>query len=879
MKTLRTYWSRICSLWQRAKVKREIDEELRFHLEQRTAENLAAGMSPEDAAREARKRFGNLQSVREECRDARGVSFGETLAQDIRFGLRMLRKNPGFTTLAALTLGLGIGAASTLFGVFDSLVLDPFPYPRAERIACLWSGEGGPLSAPDFRDIHEQNNSFSHLGVYTLRRFNLGLDTPAPAYGALCTAGVLQTLGMRPALGRWIEEADEQPGAPPVTVISHTLWSRVFAADHAAVGRTVRLDGREVAVVGVMPPEFEFNSPRYEGHDCELWLAFSPMQHDSNRGDHWLMGIGRLKDGVSLEAADAEIKTIGVRLAKEYPSTNLRKRFLVRSLWRQTTENTASGALLLFGAATFLLLVACANVASLLLARGTRRQGEFGVRLALGGARRDIIRLVLCESLLLALLGSGVGIVLAGWGLALMKHVIPQVLVIGARREALELNGPVLAFSIAVAGITAALFGLLPALAAARTPAVETLNSDGRSQTGSRLRHRFLRHLVAGQVALALVLGNIAGLLFCSYLNVLKANRALVTDQVVTAELTLKGGRYRESEARRSFWRDLFGRVRALPGVEAVAITTQVPLEGGNNTDILVDDEIYDPTIERTAADQTYISPEYFAAMRIPILQGRAPEPEDGRKEALGVAVNQTLANKYWPGQDPIGRRIRGNSQRPWFEATVVGVVGDVRQWGAEEPAHAEIFFAHASRDQSDVTLVVRASGNAHPLVSSLRDTVASLDRDLPLANVRTMTEVVSKATSPRRFLTQMIGLFMGATLILAMVGVYGTLSYIVSQRQREIGIRMALGAMRRDILAFVLRLGAHWVLAGLVLGLVLTLSLSFLLRSAVYGVNALDPLLLFSGIVVVGGAAALACLLPARRAAKVEPMQALRCE
>ncbi len=802
-----------------------------------------------------------------------------TVMQDMRFGFRMLAKSPGFTAVVVLTLGLGIGATSTLFGVFDALVLDPFPYPRADRIVYVWSGEDWPLSAPDFVDIHLQSTSFSHLGVYELRRFNLGLDMPVPAYAAVCTAGVLQTFGMPPALGRVLEESDEQPGAAPVAVISHALWGRIFAADPAVLGHTLRLDGREVTIVGVMPPEFEFQSPRYEGHDCELWTAFSPMERDSHRGDHWLLGIGRLKDGVTVEAADAEIKAIGVRLAKEYPSTNRRKTFLVRSLWRQTTDGTASGGALLFGATILLLLVACANVAGLLLARGTRRQSEFSVRLALGGARWDVIRLLLSESLLLALLASGVGIVLAKGGLAAIKHVIPAVLVIGARREALGLNGTVLAFSVVVAVITAVLFGLLPALTAARTPVVETLKGDGRSQTGSRLRHRFLQHLVSGQIAVALVLGNGAALLFSSYFNVLRSNRDLVTDRVVTADLALTGDRYRQIQTRRAFWQELFVRVQALPGVEAVGITTQMPLEGGNTTGILADNEVYDPAIQRADAQQSYISPEYFAAMGIPLLRGRPPGPEDARGDVTGVAVNQTLANKYWPGQDPIGRQIQSNSAKPWFRGIVVGVVADVHQWGAEQTTLPEIFFPHALRDQGSVRLVMRTSDEAHALVPLLRREVAALNADLPLADVRTMSEVVGKATGPRRFLTQLVGLFMAVTLTLAMVGIYGTLSYTVSQRQREIGVRLALGAVRRDILQFVLRQAAGWVLAGLAIGLVLTTASSFLLRAAAYGVDPLHPLLLLAGLVVVGAAAVAACLLPARRAARVDPMVALRCE
>ncbi len=802
-----------------------------------------------------------------------------TLWRDIRHGFRMLMKDPGFTVVAVLTLGLGIGATSTLFGVFEPLVLDPFPYPRSDRIAYVWSNDGGPLSAPDFLDFREQNTSFADLGVCWPRRFNLGLDTPSPAYAALCTAGVLRTFGMAPAQGRWIEESDERSGAAQVAVISHALWRRVFAADPAAVGRTIRLDGREFTVVGIMPAEFEFPSPRPGSHDCELWVPFSPMEHDPYRGDHWLVGIGRLKDGVTVEAADAEAKTIGTRLAQAYPDTNLRTPFLVRSLWRQTTENTASGALLLSGAVLLLLLVACANVASLLLARGTQRQGEFGVRLALGGRRRDVIRLLLSESLLLALLGSGVGIALAYGGLALMRHVIPPVLVMEARREALALSGPVLAFSIALAGITAIWFGLLPAFTAARTPVVETLKGEGRSQTGARLRHRFLRHLVAGQIAVALVLGNGAVLLFSSYLRVLQANRDLAMDQVVTAELALRGDRYAPTDARQNFWQDLLGRVHTLPGVASVAITTKIPLEGGNSTDILVDEEVYDPALRRTDAEQSYISPEYFAAMGIPLLRGRPPGPEDARGAVTGIAVNQTLANKYWPGQDPIGRRIRSNSAQPSFQAVVVGVVGDVRQWGPEQPVLPEIYLPHVPRHQDSMTLVVRTSGAAQAQIPLLRSVVAALDGDLPLANVRTMKDVVGRSTGPRRFLTQLVCLFMVVTVILATVGVYGTLSYMVSQRQREIGIRMALGALRRDVLKFVIRQAGVWVLVGLAIGLALTVALSFPLRSAAYGVDPLNPRLLFLGLIVVGSAAIAACYLPARRAARIDPMVALRHE
>jgi len=806
--------------------------------------------------------------------------------RDLQFSLRMLRKNPGFTALAVLTLGLGIGAVTTMFGVHDALFLNPFPYPDADRIAYVWSRceakSTQPLSVPDFQDILEQNTSFSEIGAYSQMCYNLGLDNPVSIYGVRCTAGVLRTFGMKPSLGRFLEEADEKQGAAPVAVISYSLWSRFFASDPKTLGRTIRLDGIDTTIVGIMPADFEFSSAWYDGHDFELWTPLSFGSTPLGRDSHWMLGIGRLKDGVTMEAADAEIKTIGARLAKEHPDTNLHKPFVVRSFRQQTTENIGSGTKFIFGTVWALLLVACANVASLLLARGNRRQGEFGARLALGGTRWDIIRLMLSESLILALLGGVVGIILADWGLVMMRHIISAAMITGARREALQINGTVLAFSVGLAFLTSLIFGMLPAVTASRTSVAETIKSDGRSQTGSRLRHRFLRFLVAGQIAIAVMLGNGAVLMSSSYLNVLKDNRDLNTDHVVTAGLALRGDRYKEDGARQAFVQDLFERVRGLPGVAGVAITTKLPLEGGSNSNILVDNEAFDPAIMRPLAETSAVSPEYFSVMGISLLQGRYPGAQDAETKINGVAVNRALAEKCWPGKDPIGRQIRYNDAKPFFQAIVVGVVADVRQWGAEMPVIPEIYFpysAYAVQISNSATLTVRTSGDAHNLIPPLQAMVAALDRDLPLANVRTMKEVVTQSTALRRLLAQLVGLFMGITLILTAVGIYGTLSYTVSQRQREIGIRMAMGAMRRQILRFVFRQAAVWVISGLIAGLFLTVGLSFLMRSAFYGVSPLNPLLLFIGLAFVSIAAGAACFLPALRAARMDPMEALRCE
>jgi putative ABC transport system permease protein len=444
--------------------------------------------------------------------------------QDFRYSLRQLWKNPGFTAMAVLTLALGIGATTSLFSVLKALVLDPFPFDHAERIVYVRSNPGQPLSVPDFKDIRDQSKSFDEIGVYTPERLNFGAEKPESLYGIRCTAGVLRTLGMAPALGRLLGEDDEVAGANPVVVISHSLWTLSFSSDPAIIGRQIRLDGTLTTVVGVMPADFEFPSPWYQGHDYEVWvpLGLSPTQNplNQNRDDYWLLCVGRLKEGSTIAGADAEVKAVGARLAKEYPNTNLRIPFLVHSMWDEVGTNTASRMRTLFGAVSLLLLVACVNAASMLLARGTRRQDEFGVRLALGVSQGSLVRMLLTETLLLSLLGSAVGILMAYGGAALFRSLIPPALIIEARREAIQIDGMVLLFSMVLALATAFLAGLLPAMTAARTSVVESLKAAGRSQTGTRIHHRFLRQLVVVQIALAVLLANGAILLFASYLNV-----------------------------------------------------------------------------------------------------------------------------------------------------------------------------------------------------------------------------------------------------------------------------------------------------------------------------------------------------------------------
>jgi putative ABC transport system permease protein len=801
------------------------------------------------------------------------------LINDIKYGFRQLYENLGFAIVAIVTLGLGIGATTSLFGVFNALVLDPFPYPESDRIVYVWGKRGWSLSALDYLDIKEQMTSFTDVGAYQSERLNFGAEKPESLYGVRCTAGVLNALGMHPVLGRLLNDSDDQPGAEPVAVISHSLWTRFFDADPQIVGQSIKLDGRETTVVGVMPADFEFSSPWYHGQEYELWTPFTFDIKERGRGNYWLLGVARLKAGVTVEAANAEIKAIGARMAETYPNTNTGKPFLVVSLREQMTSHSASRMRVLFSAVALLLLVACANVASMLLARGTQRQDEFGVRLALGASRIKVVRLLLCETLVLGLFGSVAGILFAVWGTAVLRNLIPPQLIIASRRAAIQVNGLVLLFSIGLAFLSALLAGLLPAFTAAKTSLVDSLNAGGRSQTGSRIRHRFLRQLMVAQIAVAVVLANGGILLFASYINVFKSNKILDTEQVISAEISLQGDKYKEGEVRLAFWDRLFERIGALPGVQKVAITSKMPLEGGSNGSFLVDDEVYDPAVQRQAVEQSYISPDYFTAMGLTMLEGRVPESSDAKGDSVGIVINRAMAQHYWKDKEAIGRIIRPNAPNPPLHAVVIGIVEDVRQFGPERSPLPEMYISYTFRRPSRAFLIVRASGDAGALIPAIRNELAILDPDLAMANVRKIKDVLNASVSDRRLSTSLINVFMVTALTLAVVGVYGTLSYNLLQRKREIGVRIAFGALHHHILKFVLRQAGLWVVAGLIIGLILTAVVSFLMRSMVYNISPWNPLSLLLGLCLVGAAASLACVLPALRATQIDPMEALRYE
>jgi predicted permease len=797
------------------------------------------------------------------------------MLSDLRFALRSLAKTPGFTFVAVLTLAVGIGAATAMFSVLRALVVEPFSYPDADQVVQLWSNEGYPLSTPDYFNMRDQATSFADFGVYSPRDANLGGEKAQAVSSVLCTSGVLRAFGVAPALGRWFAPADDVPGAPPVAIISHGLWRQAYAGDPGLVGRTIRLDGADTTVVGIMPAGFEFASPWMRSNACQVWL---PLQLKRDDGDtsNWICGVGRLKDGVTFAAASAEIRAIGARLKALYPDTNANKPFLIRPLREEMSRFVAPSVWMLFSAVVLVMLVACANVASMLLARGARRQGEFGIRIAMGASGARILRLVLTESLILAFGGAVAGILLAAYGVRVVAFIAP---ITDTRKAALVLDGRVLAFAMAAAVLTALLAGLPPALASLRLSVADLIRGDGRSIAGSRTRHNLLRGLIIAQVAVAFTLANAAALFSRSYMKLLTANEGLATEHVLVAAVNLQGSKYEKPEVRTRFTIQLAERAAALPGVAAAGTTTKLPLEGGSNLNILVNDEAFDSSARRTLAEASAVTPGYFDAAGIRVLRGRTLGTEDAGEDNRGVVVNRALAEKCWPGQDPVGKIIRPNTPKAWFHARVVGVAEDVRQWGPTVDPQPEMYWTPDQAWGQSFFLVVRSAHPAAQLAPLLHRELAAMDPDLPLAHVRTLKDVVREVTQTERVVTGMVDFFMAAALGLVAVGLYGTLSYHVLQRTREIGVRLAVGAERRSILKLVFRQGFGWVLIGLAAGIAGSIALASVLRSLVWGVDPLSALSLLAGTAAVVAAATLASWLPARRAARVDPIVALRSD
>jgi putative ABC transport system permease protein len=802
---------------------------------------------------------------------------------DIRYGFRSLLKRPAATSIALLTLALGIGVNTAIFSAVDSILLRPLPLKEPDRLVSVWEhtlsmGIRQNEAAPaNFFDLRKQNSVFDELGAFGPLDINLtGDGEPDRLDGQLVSANVFSILGVAPALGRTFLPNEDQPGQEHVVVLSEALWKRRFNGDPSIVNRNITLNGESFTVVGIMPRTFFFPE-----RETELWVPWA-MEPDqaSGRGDHYLRLVARLKPDVTLERANADLDAIGQRLSAEYPRTNEGLGFLARSLQRDYAGDLRLPILVLFAAVALVLLIACANVANLLLAQATTRRKEIAIRIALGARRWTIVRQMLVESLLLACGGGLLGVLGAFWGVQALAKFLPESL---SKLQGVTIDARVLVFTLGVSVLTAIVFGGVPALLASRTTPGATLGDVARDTAGGSSGRYVRRVLVVSQVALAVVLLVSAGLLLRSFQLLRRVNTGLTTENALTMRMVLPMPKYAKAEMRRAFFDEVLRNVKEVPGVESAGVITFLPLSfNGMNFSFSVEGHASPSDMNLPFALFRVVSPDYFRAMGITLLRGRSFDTQDSPDSTPAVLVNRRLAERYWPGQDAIGKRLKVgpvDSQNAWL--TVVGVVGDVRQTGLYEQK-LEFYVPYMQERRSFMAprdLVIRTKADPGVIAAGVRQAVWKVDKDQPVSNVRTMDQVFAAAISQERFQTLMLGLFAALALVLACVGLYGVISYSVVQRTHEIGVRMALGAQPVDVLRLVIRQGLLLTFTGLGLGLVAGMFATRVLTDMLFGVTPRDPLTFMGVPVLLLLVALLACYVPARRATRIDPLIALRYE
>jgi predicted permease len=808
------------------------------------------------------------------------------MATDLRYTLRTLRNNPGFAAVSIATLALGIGANTTVFSVMNSTLGKPLPFPDPGRLVLVWRSNIHELSdrnivdAPDYLDWQRQNHVFESMAIFNPASYNLSGDKqPELVPGARVSANFFRVLGVKPYLGRAFAPEEEIQGKDREVVLSYGLWTRRYGADQSLVGRTVRVGGESYMVVGVMPRDFEFQF----GASSQLWVPVGYTHADHERGSHSFMVCARLKRGVTLAQAGAEMDTIGRGLAQQYPQDDADETATVTRMDAFGVENLKPMLLALLAAVGFVLLIACVNVANLMMARGAAREKELAIRRALGAGRLRVVRQLLTESVLLAVLGGASGLLVAAWSIALLPHVVPShVLAMPFRRSGgIEMDGRVFVFTLLVACLTGILFGLAPAFSAARSDSniSEPLKEGSRGSSGGEGR-RLRNILVASEVALALMVLCGSGLLIESMVRVLGVSSGLNARNVLTMSMSLpQVNLYVGPPVHARFCQDLDEHVGALPGVLGVGSTAQLPLGGGNASRGFFVEGRPDPgVVNQAGASYSVACPGYFHTMGIPLLEGREFTHQDTDGAPPVIVINQTMAHKYWDKQDPIGRRIKlglANSEAPWM--TVVGVTGDVRQWGLDDRVYPEFFRPYTQAAWPFMTVVVRTVSAPGAFIDPVKKAIAAFDPDQPVSSGETMEEVVHNSMGSRRFPMLLLSAFAVLALVLAAVGISGVVSYAAAQRTREIGIRVALGASKVDVLRLVVTQSMLWAAAGTALGIVGSLGVMRLLSGMLYGVQPADPMVLAAVSALLMGVALLACYIPARRAARVDPMTALR--
>ena len=854
----------------------DLDSELQSHLRMSAADHEDRGAGPQQASERAHRELGNIPLIQQTARDQRPIAiFFEDLAQDLRYAFRTLRKNPGFTLVAILTLALGIGANTAVFSVIDSVILRPLPFAHTDRL--VWFNGKFPLSdladvsPPDFLDYRAGNQSFDSLVAMNNdpSPSNLTGDRPQQVLVSIVSGNFFEALGITPRIGRDFTQADEQFEIPQCVILGHGIWVRAFGSDPSIVGKTIRLDGASVAVVGVLPTDLPLLS------EAQIWQPM-PMRNPGmqHRRGHFLKVIGLRKSDVTEAQAVADMDSIADRLSRQYPDTNQGWSLRQRPLSDVLIGPVRPAMLLIAGAVSLLLLIACGNVANLLLARSTVRRREFAVRSALGASRGRMIRQTLTESIVLALAGGIVGTLGAVWFVRLLPVIGPSNL---PRLNEIEINTTVLLFTAGVSLLTGLVFGLIPALQTSGRAFTDALKAGARN-TASGRQLRVGNILVICEIAMSLTLLVGAGLLLKSFWLLTQVNPGFQTTRVVTAALGLNIPAYTEEAKRFRFWQEFESRAAALPGVESVGATSELPLNGEHNdSSFYIDGRTYAPS-EFDDANFREVSNGYFATLRIPLLSGRGFSERDTASSPGVVIVNEAFADKYFSSQNPIGKHLRlASATKPDIE--IIGVIGNIHHDSLAESRAPEMYVPFAQDPTGQMHIVVRATANPENLVAALKEIVSNIDKDETLSDFRTLDAIRGASIAQPRFSAQLLGTFAALALILAAVGLYGLMAYSVTQRINEIGIRVALGATRANIVRLILRRGSSLTLTGLAIGLLASLALSRLLTSFLYGVRPTDPLTFFAVAVVLGTATLTAAYIPANRATRVDPNDCLRHE
>jgi putative ABC transport system permease protein len=801
----------------------------------------------------------------------------ETLLQDLKYGARSLLNKPGFTIVAIFTLALGIGANTAIFTVINTVLLGPLPFKQPERLVVLWETmmsrgvDQVELAPDDYFDYRDRSSVFSQIGAAERVNVNMtGRDEPVRLEGREVTASLFATLGVLPLLGRTFTEEEDKLDAR-VVVLSYKLWQSRFGGDRNVVGGNVTLNGRDFTVIGVMPAGFQLPATVSNDKPTEIWIPRS-LETETSRTSHNLVTIARLKEGVTFAQARAELESIARLRAQETTRSQGGTNINLVPIQAQAGRQLRPALKVLAGAVGFVLLIACANVANLLLSRAASRQKEIAVRLALGASRWRIVRQILTESLLLSLCGAAVGLLLAVW-LGETIRVVGSAQI--PRADQIGIDARVLGFTVLLSLMTGVVFGIVPALQASRPDLHDTLKEGGRGATGGR--QRIKQALVVSQIALSLVLLIGAGLMIKSFWRLQQVNPGFDPKNLLSVEITLPAAKYAEQSKRAGFYQEALEKIAALPGVKSAAIVNHPPFSGRRGVTVYRLEGKPEPTNlnDTPMADFRVISPDYFQMMGIPVIQGRAFDQRDASGAAPVTIINKAFAERYWPGEDPLGRRISTDNQ--W--AMVIGIVGNVKQSGLDAEASPHVYLPYRQLSISRTGLLVRTAADSLGFVGAVRNQIQAIDPDLPIYNVQTMEGLIDASVSQRRLNLLLLGLFALVALSLATVGIYGVMSYTVTHRTHEIGIRMALGANPQNILRLITSQGMRLVAIGIGLGLAGALALTRIMSTLLYGVSATDPATFTTIALLLVFVALLACIIPASKAAKVDPMVALRYE